>query len=63
MNKELTAKWIKPVPGDGEPYCSNCKAEQIAQYTLANVWTIETPYCPWCGAKMMNYGEKLKTDN
>ena len=59
----IKAKWVRPVPGDGEPYCSNCKAEQIAHYSLINIYPIETPYCPYCGAFMKNYGEKHKTDS
>lgn len=42
-------RWVKPVPGDGEPYCSVCKCYQpwvwrdgYQQYT----------FCPYCGAKM-----------
>lgn len=42
-------KWIKPVPGDGENYCSVCKAEQLWFYGYGY---LESNYCPNCGARM-----------
>ena len=44
------ARWIHPVPGDGEPYCSNCKK-------YSPLWTpyfgfFNSDYCPRCGARM-----------
>lgn len=44
------ARWIHPVPGDGAPYCSNCKK-------YSPLWTpyygfSDSDYCPCCGAKM-----------
>lgn len=49
------ARWIKPVPGDGEAYCSNCKHDALpCGYYLnpALMKYYETTYCPWCGARM-----------
>ena len=41
--------WVKPVPGDGENYCSVCKAQQPwFQYEGYQ----EYDFCPNCGAKM-----------
>ena len=48
-------RWIKPVPGDGEAYCSICKRDALpCGYFLnpALMKYYETPYCPNCGAKM-----------
>lgn len=42
-------RWIKPVPGDGEPYCSECHAEQPWFYGYGYY---ESDYCPNCGALM-----------
>lgn len=42
-------RWIKPVPGDGENYCSVCKAEQLWFYGYGY---LEPNYCPNCGARM-----------
>lgn len=42
-------RWIKPVPGDGENYCSVCKAEQLWFYGYGS---LESNYCPNCGARM-----------
>lgn len=42
-------RWIKPVPGDGENYCSVCKAEQPWFYGYGY---FEPDYCPNCGARM-----------
>ena len=48
-------RWIEPVPGDGFPYCSNCKGIALDQGLFLNSklmdWSL-TPYCPHCGAKM-----------
>ena len=42
-------RWIKPVPGDGEPYCSECHTEQPWFYGYGYY---EPDYCPACGARM-----------
>ena len=42
-------RWIKPVPGDGENYCSVCHAEQPWFYWYGYY---EPDYCPSCGARM-----------
>ena len=42
-------RWIKPVPGDGENYCSVCKAEQPWFYGYGY---LKSNYCPNCGARM-----------
>ena len=42
-------RWIKPVPGDGENYCSVCKAEQLWFYGYGY---LKSNYCPNCGARM-----------
>lgn len=42
-------RWVKPVPGDGEPYCSECHAEQPWFYGYGYY---EPDYCPNCGARM-----------
>lgn len=42
-------RWVKPVPGDGENYCSVCKAEQSWFYGYGY---FEPDYCPNCGARM-----------
>ena len=42
-------QWVKPVPGDGENYCSVCKAPQPWFY--GNGYQ-EYDFCPYCGAKM-----------
>ena len=42
-------RWVKPVPGDGENYCSVCKTQQPwFQYEGYQ----EYDFCPYCGAKM-----------
>lgn len=43
------ARWIKPVPGDGDPCCSECKAKQLY---LPYVGYFYSKYCPYCGAKI-----------
>ena len=44
-------QWIKPVPGDGEPYCSECKHEAPTTGGLcAEYWF--PAFCPSCGADM-----------
>lgn len=42
-------RWVKSVPGDGENYCSVCKAEQPWFYGYGY---FESDYCPNCGARM-----------
>lgn len=42
-------RWIKPVPGDGENYCSVCKSEQLWFYGYGY---LKSNYCPNCGARM-----------
>lgn len=48
-------RWIVPVPGDGEPYCSACKCDALACgywfYPTLNRY-YKTPFCAHCGAKM-----------
>ena len=44
-------RWVHPVPGDGEPYCSVCHAE--AEY-FYGYGSFEPDFCPKCGAKMDN---------
>lgn len=41
--------WVKPVPGDGENYCSVCKAYQPREWFYGYQ---EYDFCPYCGAKM-----------
>lgn len=48
-------KWIEPVPGDGFPYCSNCKNIALDKGAVLNPKLMDwylTPYCPHCGALM-----------
>ena len=42
-------RWVKPVPGDGDPCCSECKAKQLY---LPYVGYFYSKYCPYCGVKM-----------
>lgn len=42
-------RWVKPVPGDGDPYCSECKTKQLY---LPYVGYFYSKYCGNCGAKM-----------
>lgn len=42
-------RWVKPVPGDGDPYCSECKTKQLY---LPYVGYFYSKYCLYCGAKM-----------
>ena len=44
-------EWIVPVPGDGEPYCSECKSEALLVGTFKKTPHL-SPFCPACGAKM-----------
>lgn len=44
--------WVIPVPGDGEPYCSECKEEAIFGVTFLWSHSDLTNYCPHCGAHM-----------
>ena len=46
-------RWVTPVPGDGENYCSACKAEQPWFYGYGY---LDSDYCPNCGAKMDKEG-------
>ena len=48
-------RWIECVPGDGFPYCSNCKRLALDEGLFLNPKLMKwhrTPYCPYCGAKM-----------
>ncbi len=45
----LHGHWVKPVPGDGENCCSVCKAPQPWFYGHGY---LDSPHCPYCGAKM-----------
>ena len=42
-------RWVRPVPGDGENYCSVCKAQQPWVW---NEGYLDYDFCPHCGAKM-----------
>jgi hypothetical protein len=49
------ARWVEPVPGDGFPYCGNCKAPALDKGLFLNPKLMDwykTKYCPNCGAKM-----------
>ena len=49
------ARWVEPVPGDGFPYCGNCKAPALNKGLFLNPKLMDwykTKYCPNCGAKM-----------
>lgn len=49
------SRWIEPVPGDGFPYCGNCKAPALDKGLFLNPKLMDwykTKYCPNCGAKM-----------
>ena len=49
------ARWVEPVPGDGFPYCGNCKALALDKGLFLNPKLMDwykTKYCPNCGAKM-----------
>lgn len=49
------ASWIEPVPGDGFPYCGNCKKLALDKGLFLNPKLMDwhkTKYCPNCGAKM-----------
>ena len=48
-NDVVHARWIHPVPGDGDHHCSNCKVEAPYFGTYGHY---EPRYCPHCGAKM-----------
>lgn len=43
--------WIVPVPGDGEPYCSECKKEAPTVGAFSMYFKL-TDFCPHCGADM-----------
>lgn len=49
----VRGRWVHPVPGDGEPYCSVCHSE--AEYFLG-YGTFEPDFCPNCGADMREGG-------
>ena len=49
-------RWVKPVPGDGENYCSVCHAVQPWFYGYGYY---DSDYCPNCGA-CMDAKEALK---
>lgn len=42
-------RWVVPVPGDGDIFCSTCK--KYAIWSLSMGYSL-TKYCPNCGAKM-----------
>lgn len=42
-------RWVKPVPGDGENYCSVCHTDQPWFYGYGYY---DSDYCPNCGARM-----------
>ena len=42
-------KWVKPVPSDGDHYCSVCKTPEPWFFGYGYC---EYDYCPYCGAKM-----------
>lgn len=46
-------RWIKPVPGDGEPYCSECKGGVMTSGGMFPYY-LYTNFCPSCGAEMQN---------
>lgn len=53
------ARWVEPVPGDGFPYCSNCKNVAPDRGLFLNPRLMDwyrTPFCPWCGANMDGKG-------
>lgn len=52
-------RWVKPVPGDGENYCSVCHAVQLWFYGYGYY---DSDYCPNCGA-CMDAKEELKDGN
>lgn len=49
-------RWVKPVPGDGENYCSVCHTDQPWFYGYGYY---DSDYCPNCGARM-DAKEELK---
>jgi len=54
-------QWIEPVPGDGFPYCSNCKTIALDRGLFLNPKLMDwykTKYCPNCGAKMDLEGQQ-----
>ena len=53
-----SGRWIKPVPGDGEPYCSECKREVPLSGGLFP-YPLYTAYCPSCGSEMINGKETM----
>ena len=57
-----TKRWIKPVPGDGEPYCPECHHEAPTSGGMFPYY-IYTPYCPWCGAKLDGPESKRRKPN
>lgn len=49
------SRWVEPVPGDGFPYCANCKKMALDKGLFLNPKLMEwyrTKYCPNCGALM-----------
>lgn len=42
--------WVRPVPGDGEPYCSSCKSNPLC-YIMSDEYEL-SDHCPHCGAIM-----------
>lgn len=45
----VPGRWVHPVPGDGEVYCSACKRNAPWFYGYG---TYEPDICPHCGAIM-----------
>ena len=46
-------RWIRPVPGDGCPYCSECKGVVMTSGGMFPLY-LYTLFCPSCGSEMEN---------
>ena len=56
-------RWIRPVPGDGCPYCSECKGAAMTSGGMFPLY-LYTLFCPSCGAEMENASVLLgRADN
>lgn len=54
---QTPGEWIRPVPGDGAPRCSNCKKPPVSIVFDTGYWRYrETDFCPNCGARMKGEG-------